>query len=471
MSVKNQDSILRAAATTPHPRQLLWQQTEFYGAIYFGLPSYQNTQPETEVTGPALFEPKSLDTDQWAAHLQAAGMRAMVLCVKHHDGFCLWPSQHTTFSVKSSPWMDGAGDLVAQAAKSCQKYNLKFGIAFSVWDMQETQTGTQYNTYVVQQLTELCSNYGDIFYVYLDGAQGAMADPRRQDLDWQQYYDTIRQLQPDAAIGFWGPDVRWNGNDVGHCRTSEWSVVPYYYSAAERMATPPSKGTKLPKKISYTTPDIGSRSAIQDAGKLIWYPAEVRMPLRKRWFYHPKETYAVKDLVKLIDTYYQAVGGNACLCLGIAPDPDGNIPERESHILKTLGIQLRIDFNENLADDSTMTDNCRLDDAHCGQMALSHNPAEYWHSGMHPKNATLVLDLGDDYDIDKIVLGEHIQSGQQIEQFTLSAEINGKWKRLAKGSTIGYRRILRFPETRIQRFQLTITQTREFATISHFAAY
>ena len=217
--------------------------------------------------------------------------------------------------------------------------------------------------------------------------------------------------------------------------------------------------------------DLGSRKAIKNVSKLIWYPAEVDVSIRKGWFYHLNEDYEVKPLSKLMEIYYNSVGANASLLLNIPPNKDGLFAQRDVETLLAMGAQLQIDFNEDLADDSIMTDSCHLDEEHRGQMALTHTTDEYWHSGFDPDHATLTLDLGDDYDIDKIVLSEHIATGQQIEKFSLYGQINGKWKKIFAGTVIGSKRICRFEEARMQYIKLVIEETRCFATIARFEAY
>ncbi len=248
--------------------------------------------------------------------------------------------------------------------------------------------------------------------------------------------------------------------------------MPYWHSNHELIASKSQQNvTKPPKKINPTELDLGSRKAIKNCNKLIWYPAEVDVSIRKGWFYHKDEDYTVKPLSKLMDIYYKSVGANSCFLLNIPPMPSGKINEKDIETLLSVGAQLEIDFNENLAEDSVMTDNKHLDENHTGQHILNDDPEQYWHSGDEPEGSELVLDLGDEYDIDKIVLGEHIRTGQQIEEFSLYVKQNGKWKKLAKETVIGYKRICRFKEVRARYFKLVIEKARCFATISKFEAY
>ncbi len=474
MKNSKMDQVIEMASkVVPSERQLKWQELEFYAFMHFGVNTFSNSEWGSGYESPEIFEPTKLDARQWVRTIKTAGMRAMILTCKHHDGFCLWPSAYTDHSVKFSPWKGGKGDVVKEAADACREYGIKFGVYISPWDKHDPRygEGEAYNKYFKNQLTELLTHYGDIFCIWFDGACGEGKKGKKQEYDWEGYYEIIRELQPDAVISICGPDVRWCGNEAGVCRKSEWSVVPYYYSSHEVVAAKSQKQDgKVPKKISATTLDIGSRKAIKNAGRLIWYPAEVDVSIRKGWFYHASDDIGVKPLSKLLDIYYSSVGANAAFLLNIPPTKEGLIHERDADMLAALGAQLSIDFNENLAEDSVMTASGCLDEAHSAQMALGGKD-DYWHSGMNPEEPWLMIDLGDDYDINKVVLGEHIRTGQQIESFKLYAEIEGKWKQLAEGTVIGYKRICRFNEMRMRRIKLVIESTRCFATISKFEAY
>ena len=471
---KTADFVKYAASIVPTERQIKWQETEFYSFIHFGINTFTNSEWGNGNEDPELFNPEKLDCRQWAKVCQLAGMKGLILTAKHHDGFCLWPSAYTDHSVRSSKWKDGKGDVVAECAKACKEFGLKFGVYLSPWDRHEPTygSGDAYNKFFKNQLRELLTAYGDLFCVWFDGACGEGPNGKVQQYDWEGYYKLIRELQPNAAISISGPDVRWCGNEAGVCRSSEWSVVPYWHSNSELIAAASQHDvSKPPRKINPTALDLGSRKAIKKCNKLIWYPAEVDVSIRKGWFYHPEEDYSVKPLSKLMEIYYNSVGANASFLLNIPPTTEGKIHEKDIETLLSMGAQLEIDFNENLADDSVMTDSQHLDEKHTGQMALSHDPEDYWHSGDNPEGAELILDLGDEYDIDKIVLGEHIRTGQQVEKFTLYAQLNGKWKKLAAETTIGYKRICRFKEIRVRYFKLVIEKARCFATISKFEAY
>ena len=452
--------VAEAAAVVPSTRQLAWQELGFCGVAHFGMNTFTGNEWGSGAESPSLFYPEKLDCRQWAKVFRSAGMRGMILTAKHHDGFCLWPTQTTAHCVAASPWKNGRGDVVREAAEACAAFGLAFGVYLSPWDRNAASYGTDaYNDFFKAQLRELCTNYGELFCIWLDGACGEGKADKKQDYDWQGYYDLIRELQPNAVIANKGPDVRWVGNDVGVCRSSEWSVVPAGAGGSPYW-------------------DLGSRAALKKAKNkpLVWYPAEVNISIRGGWFYHKKDDYGVKPLSKLRDIYYKSVGANASMLLNVPPTPEGLISSKDIDTLLSLGAQLRIDFKENLAEDSVMTSNCQLDRGHTAQKALE--PEGYWHSGdLGRQKPALVLDLGDDYDIDKVVLRENIATGQQIEKFSLwydentAAEGPSKWKRIEKNTVIGSGRICRFPERRLRRLKLLIEEARGFATIKSFEAY
>ena len=468
------DFVKYAAGIVPSERQLKWQETEFYAFIHFGMNTFTDSEWGSGNEDPELFNPEELDCRQWAKLCKLSGMKALVLTAKHHDGFCLWQTEYTDHSVRSSKWRGGKGDVVAECAEACREFGIKFGVYISPWDKHEDSygSGDKYNEFFKNQLRELLTNYGELFCVWFDGACGEGPNGKKQEYDWEGYYKLIRELQPGAVISITGPDVRWCGNEAGVGRKSEWSVVPYYHCSPLAVAAQSQTDvTKPPRNINPTALDLGSRKIIKNCNKLIWYPAEVDVSLRKGWFYHPADDYTVKPLAKLMDIYYNSVGANANLILNVPPMPSGKINERDIDALLSMGAQLEIDFKENLADDSVMTDNRHLDGEHTGQHILEHGSDYYWHSGDSPEGSELVLDLGDEYDIERIVLGEHIATGQQVEQFTLYAKLGGKWKKLEKGTVIGYKHICRFKEIRVRYFKLVIEKARCFATIEKFECY
>lgn len=267
------DLIRQAVTVRPSPRQLAWQQLEFCAFVHFGINTFTDREWGDGTEDPALFCPEDLDADQWVRAIRSAGMRGVILTCKHHDGFCLWPSACTDHSVRSSPWMQGKGDVVGLLSRACRRAGLKFGVYLSPWDRHDPRygTGKPYDDYYTAQLTELATQYGEIFCFWFDGACGEGQNGRKQEYDWERYYQVIRRYQPGATINVCGPDVRWCGNEAGHCRPSEWSVVPAALRDTGRIQARSQQaddGT-FARRVDPQDQDLGSREAIRDAGPLV----------------------------------------------------------------------------------------------------------------------------------------------------------------------------------------------------------
>ncbi len=438
------DYVKAAIGTVPDERQLAWHELEFYAFIHFGVNTFTDREWGLGYESPAIFNPTELDADQWVEACKSAGMKGLILTCKHHDGFCLWPSKYTEHSVKSSPWKDGKGDVVREVSEACKRGGLKFGIYLSPWDRHEKTYGDSdiYNLFYVNQLKELLTGYGDIFCVWLDGACGEGVGGKRQVYDWESYYRVVRELQPGAVISVCGPDVRWCGNEAGHCRESEWSVVPAYLRNAEMTADKSQKSDDpgFSKKLNSDDADLGSREAIRNAEKLVWYPAEVNTSIRPGWFYHASEDDKVKTLDELLTIYYNSVGGNASFLLNIPPDKRGLIHENDAARLRELGSVLNKTFERDLAEEASY--------------AVEIN-----------------ADLERDRTFDRIVLSEEIRLGQRVEAFTLQYMENGKWKELFKGTVIGHKCICCFPKMTARHVKLVVTRSRANPIIKSFGVY
>lgn len=439
------DEYVKAAmGVVPDERQLAWQDMEFYAFIHFGINTFTGREWGLGDESPAVFNPEELDADQWVEVCKAAGMKGLILTCKHHDGFCLWPSKYTEHSVKSSPWRAGKGDVVREAAEACKKGGLKFGIYLSPWDRHEKSYGDSgsYNQFYIQQLRELLTSYGDIFCVWLDGACGEGANGKRQVYGWEAYYKVIRELQPRAVISVCGPDVRWCGNEAGHCRKSEWSVVPAYLRDAELVADKSQKSEDpgFSKEVNTGDADLGSREAVRNAGKLVWYPAEVNTSIRPGWFYHAAEDDKVKTPEELLEIYYHSVGGNGSFLLNIPPDRRGMIHENDAECLRKLGNILGKTFAYDLAEEASYT-------------------------------VEIETDLGEEKAFDRAVLMEEIRLGQRVEGFTLMYREGGSWRELSAGTVIGHKRICCFPAVTARYLKLIITHSRGNPVIKSFKVY
>ena len=445
---------------TPSPRQLEIQSLGFYAFLHFGMNTFLNKEWSDGKASPSLFHPTQLDTDQWVRALRNAGMRGAILTAKHHDGFCLWPSKLTDYTVASSPYQ---GDIVGELSRSCAKYGMKFGVYLSPWDRHDERYGTPaYDDFYVGQLTELLTNYGEIFTVWLDGACGTYLDGKpKQAYDFERYYETIRRLQPGCIISNCGPDVRWLGNESGITRRSEWNVVPrfaYDIQTIEKNSQQ-ADDTKFRKKgadIAFS--DLGSRRALEGHDELIWYPAEADVSIRPGWFYHQSEDGRVRSIDNLLHLYYSTVGGNTLLLLNVPPDQRGLIHEKDASRLSELGRRLASAFSKQVlferitapaGKDGFPIKNCLRPDE------SSYSPLE------QAERYAILLDLKQAALVDKIVLQEDTRYSQRVESFTVEARVGNGWKRVYSGTVIGFQKIARFRPVLTQKLKITITACRK----------
>lgn len=463
--------IQKAAAVTPSPRQAAWQEIEFAGFIHFGMNTFTNREWGDGKEDPKLFNPTDFDAGQWASTFKAAGMKMLILTAKHHDGFCLWPSRYTEHSVKNSPWRSGKGDVVREVADACKEYGLKLGIYLSPWDRHEPSYGDSpvYNEHFKSQLRELLTNYGDVADMWFDGACAEGPNGKRQVYDWPGYWAVIRELRPKATISIMGPDVRWCGNEAGTSRESEWSVVPLFKPIEEAISD--SAGG-----IDFQKKDLGSRQALAEAAKggarLVWYPAQVDTSIRPGWFYHAAEDGLVKSLRRLEEIYYGAVGGNAMLLLNVPPDKRGLIHDNDVRRLKDFGNGLRATFAENLAQGAKpAATQTKTGGSYSAIGIIDTDKDSYWMTDDGVTAAEVTLDLGTAKAFSEAMLQEQIKVGQRIEEFSLDVWTGSEWQEIARATTVGYKRLLRFPEVRASKVRIRITKSRAAPTLANFGLF
>ncbi|MEN6559664.1 MAG: alpha-L-fucosidase [Acidobacteriota bacterium] len=456
----------KAARVVPSERQIRWQALEFQAFVHFGMNTFTDREWGEGTEDPRLFNPADLSAEQWVEAVKAAGIRGLVITAKHHDGFCLWPSRYTEHSVRNSPWKQGKGDVVGEAAAACRKGGLAFGVYLSPWDRHEPSYGDspKYNQHFKDQLRELLTDYGEISEVWFDGACGEGPNGKRQVYDWPGYFALVRELQPKAAISIVGPDARWIGNEAGVTRPSEWSVIPVAGSGDGPDGKDPGGFISLDAQAQ----DLGSIDRIAEVarqgGRLIWYPGQVDVSIRPGWFYHAAEDDQVKPLDQLLDIYYTSVGGNAQLLLNIPPDKRGRIHENDVRRLKELGDRLGATFAGNLAAGARVTA--------AGSSTALQRPGRSGavHNGDHPPgeagqpedrhNAAWIYDLGGPKLFNIAMIGEDIRYGQRVESFALDAWDGKDWKEIARGTTVGYKKLLRFPAVDTDRVRLRILRAR-----------
>lgn len=461
----------RLAGIVPHERQLRFQQLEFYAFIHFTVNTFTDREWGDGTESPAIFAPKRLDPAQWVEAARSAGMKGLILTCKHHDGFCLWQSKLTAHTVAASPWKNGCGDVVRETAEACRKGGIKFGVYLSPWDRNCPfyGEGKAYDDFFVGQLTELLSNYGEIFSVWLDGACGEGANGKKQVCDWARYYAAIRALQPNACISVCGPDVRWCGNEAGHTRPSEWSVVPERTRDTELTAQKSQHsddGEFRLRTITAADSDLGSRAILKNEEKLIWYPAEVNTSIRPGWFWHESENDKVKSLGELVSIYNNSVGGNATFLLNVPPTREGLIHENDVRRLGELGEYLRAAFRDNLLEQAALTaDGSNID------AARADGYGEFFIGAKGGNTAEILAEWEETVPIGCIVLKENIRLGQRVERFTVEAELDGKYAEVYRGTVIGYKRIVPLGRVVTRRVRIRITDSRTEPTLAFLGIY
>ncbi len=469
-----QEIVKKAAHVTPSERQLAWQDMEYTAFCHFGINTFTNREWGDGKEDPAWFNPTNFDAKQWVKTFYDAGMKMVIVTAKHHDGFCLFPSAFTDHSVESSPWMGGKGDVVKEVKDACDEFGLKFGVYLSPWDRNSQVYGSdQYNDYFVNQLTELLTNYGVVDEVWFDGACGEGPNGKRQVYDWIRYYETIRELQPQAVIAIMGPDVRWVGTESGYGRVMEWSVVPYEAMDTESIASNSqqdvSKGIFIPTGDKMAK-DLGSRNKIRNAKSLIWYPSEVDVSIRPGWFYHASQDEAVKTPEKLLDIWFSSVGRNSLLLLNIPPDKRGRIHENDVEALLSLKKLKDLIFEENLADGAS---------AKASSSALGHKPGKmltpgretYWMAKKGETEADIEFNLPEGTIFDCLTLCENIELGQRVEQFSLEVWTGERWREVTRSTTIGNKRMLRFSPQKASKIRIRILQARHTPALAFFAIH
>lgn len=427
----------------PNKAQLEWQQMELTAFLHFGINTFTGNEWGDGKDDPKLFNPTQLDCEQWVKALKDAGFKMAILTAKHHDGFCLWQTQSTEYSIKNSPWKNGKGDVVRELRDACEKYGIKFGIYLSPWDRNAKSYGNspEYNKLYIQQLRELLTNYGEIHEVWFDGACGEGENGRKQEYDWETILQTIRDLQPQAVTAIMGDDVRWVGNESGLGRETEWSatlIAPGSY--------PDKKENNTQLGLNEMSKDLGSRELVKKAKEAYWYPSEVDVSIRPGWFYHPQEDEKVRSLSNLVDIYFQSVGRNSVLLLNIPPDTRGLLHENDVKRIKELSDYVAKTFSNNYLKKGNKT-----------WKAKTGESKEF----IVKKDAT----------INTLLLQEDITKGQRVEEFLIEGFFNGKWQTLCKATTIGYKRLLRFNECKVEKIRITILSSRGEANIKNIGLY
>ena len=398
----------RALKIVPSPLQKQLQDMGFYFFIHFGMNTFTGREWGTGKESPATFCPDSIDTDQWARVAKEVGAGAIIFTAKHHEGFCLWQTDTTEHSIKNSPYQNGKGDVVKDLAISCKKYGIKLGFYLSPADRNSQYFATEkYNDYYCEQLTELLTRYGEIFCLWLDGADGGTkADGKYQDYDFERIFATAKKLQPNIILANGGPDVRWVGNEDAKTRDSEWCVVPSCLCPAilKKYHCNPPAPTAMDE-------DLGSRELLTNYDEYLWYPAEVDYSLHKGWFYHPLQM--PRRLSVLYSAYMRTVGGNGLFLLNVPPNKKGRCARRDVLRLRSLKKKVDKTFSNLLCKQFTQTEN----------------------------NA-FTMEIQPDSSVRTIVLREDTDYSQRVEEYRLLFYKGNRLVQTEKGTVIGFSRFI-----------------------------
>ncbi|WP_432221637.1 alpha-L-fucosidase [Flavobacterium sp. TMP13] len=464
-SMSEQELVHIAANIVPSPQQLRWQRLELTGFLHFGINTFTGREWGEGKDDPKLFNPTELDARQWVKACKDAGIKQVIITAKHHDGFCLWPTKTTEYSLKNSPWKDGKGDVVKEVADACRELGVGFGVYVSPWDRNHASYGTEaYNDVMIAQLTELLTQYGQVDEVWFDGANGEGPNGKKQVYDFERWYAQIRKLQPQAVIAVSGPDVRWVGTETGHGREEEWSVVP----VGKKKKTDDGSQTKVdtPPTGDMRGSVLGSRSQLKDGDALKWYPAETDVSIRPGWFYHESEDEKVKTPEYLKEIYFHSVGRNGVLLLNIPPDKRGLITDYDVAALKGWKAKLDEIFKVNLLKNAKATGAVKKINT-----LLDGNDATDVVFSMKKNGNSVEMNLKEEKTFNVLLLQENISKGQRVEKFVFEYWENGQWKKATEGTTIGFKRLLEFPTVTASKVRLRILSARLQPALAEIGLY
>jgi alpha-L-fucosidase len=415
----------------PAPYQVAWQDLEFGVILHFSTNTFLDREWGDGTANPAVFNPTEFDPDQWMKAIHDAGAQYVVLVAKHHDGFCLWPTGQTDYSIKKSPWKNGKGDVVGDVARAARKYGLKFGVYLSPWDRHDPRykDNAAYDAYYNAELEELASNYGDLVEFWLDGAGSG-----GHVYDFKKIIETLRTYQPNAVVFadtglFEYGDARWVGNEAGIVDYENWNVIDRH-------------------------------------GYRRWRPVEADTPLRKEhWFWHPNDEASLKSVAELLDMYDKTVGRGAQLMLGVAPDSRGLLPDSDVARLKEFGEALR------KRQESIMLGHAPASVEVAA--ALDGNPDTFWSAPAGSHHAVLEVNFDKPITFDHALTMEWLNDGQHVEKYAIEvwSETDKKWKVIASGEAIGHKKIDAFAAVTASRVRLNILSSTSEAHIREFQLF
>jgi alpha-L-fucosidase len=455
-----------AIGPVPTNEQMLWHEMETNAFIHFTINTFTDKEWGFGDESPTLFNPTEMDVEQWITTLRDAGFKAVILTTKHHDGFCLWPSQYTKHSIAASPYKNGKGDIVKEVSEACKKHGLKFGIYMSPWDRNHSDYGQPpYIDYYRNQMKELFTSYGPVFEMWFDGANGGDgfyggANEKRQIngatyYDWPTTLKIARDMEPGAIFfSDAGPGVRWVGNEKGIAGETNWNTI-----------TPDTlyAGKAGIESLLNTGSEHGTH----------WIPAEVDVSIRPGWFYHQKEDSLVKSAERLFDIYLTSVGRGSTLLLNVPPDKRGLIHEKDVQVLKEWKALRDREFADNLALDIDVTaTNFRGDDENYNPaLVIDKNKDTFWATNDEITNASIEVDFGKQQTVKYVVVQEYIKLGQRVKRFSIEVFEGDRWTKVSDATTIGYKRIIQIEPVSIQKLRVNILDAKACPLISNIEVY
>ncbi len=450
----------------PQPKQVAWQQLETYAFIHFGLNTFGDREWGYGDADLNDFNPTRLDCEQWARVCKEAGMKGIIITAKHHDGFCLWQTKYTDYSIRNTPYKDGKGDIVGELSAACKKYGLKFGVYLSPWDRHQAFYGTPlYREYFHAQLEELLTQYGDIFEVWFDGANGGDGHyggardtrtiDRRTYYDYPRAWQTVERLQPMAVcFSDGGPGCRWVGNEQGYAFATNWSFL----------------------RINEVYPGYDRYKELQQghADGDTWVAAECNTSIRPGWFYHKREDEKVKTVDKLVDLYYRSVGHNGTFLLNFPVTPEGLIHPIDSANAVDFYKHVRNELRTNLIDKAKVKTSAERGTDFKANNLKDNNYNTYWATPDNVITASISIKFSKREKVNRMMLQEYIPLGQRVKSFTVEYLTEKGWQNIDAGeetTTIGYKRLLRFPTITTKEMRIRIADSRGPICLSELGAY
>ncbi len=440
-----------AISPKPTKNQLAWHEMEFYLFAHFGPNTFTGKEWGHGDEPEDIFNPSHLDCNQWAKTAKMAGAKGIIITAKHHDGFCLWPSQYSKHTVRESKWKNGQGDVLQELSKACKAHGLKFGVYISPWDRNHPDYGSPlYNDIYINTMKEIFARYGPIWELWWDGANGEGPNGKKQIYDFARFEKEMRKISPSTIIfSDIGPDIRWIGNEKGIVGDPNWNFL-------DTMGYKRGLGAPVEDTLNHGN-YFGHH----------WIPGECDVSIRPGWFYHKEEDDKVKSGEQLFNLYLKSVGRGANLLLNVPPDPRGLIHHHDSIALVQFKILKDQSFAHNLMSHAMVQINRDANSTRTLKIKAFIKKAQ-----AYPLTTSgLRFDLKSRPTLNCIVLNENIKEGQHIRKFSVELYDGLLLKYKISGTSIGRKRILTFPSQVIDNLNITIEASTGSPYIHNVEAY